>query len=69
MVFMEVLKSVAEGLEMLLSQKMSSKEEGEPPTLLFELFDEYYFGHCFDPLFQDVTLLLELILPLNCSLS
>ena len=42
MVFMEVLKSVAEGLEMLLSQKMSSKEEGEPPTLLFELLDEYY---------------------------
>ena len=39
---MEVLKSVAEGLEMLLSQKMSSKEEGEPPTLLFELLDEYY---------------------------
>ena len=42
MVFMEVLKSVAEGLEMLLSQKMSSKEKGEPPTLLFELLDEYY---------------------------
>ena len=42
MVFMEVLKSVAEGLEMLLSQKMSSKEKGEPPTLLFELLDGNY---------------------------
>ena len=42
MVFMEVLKSVAEGLEMLLSQKMSSKEKGEPLTLLYELLDEYY---------------------------
>ena len=42
MVFMEVFKSVAEGLEMLLSQKMSIKEKGEPPILLFELLDEYY---------------------------
>ena len=31
MVFMEVLKSVAEGLEMLLSQKMCTEEKGEPP--------------------------------------
>ena len=42
MVFMEVLKSVAEGLEMLLSQKMSTEEKGKPPTLLFELLDKSF---------------------------
>ena len=42
MVFMEVLKSVAEGLEMLLSQKMSSKGKEGATDFTFELLDEYY---------------------------